>query len=191
MKAQALGLIEVQGLVGAVTAADAAVKAAHVSLVGYEKAKGGGWTTVKLRGDVGAVRAAVEAGVLAAEKVCKVISVHVISRPHESTEVLAEFSDVAPEPQPASSDKPKKERKPHPAAEKPAATEASVAEVASETVVEAITIEEMPAETPAEPPAEALAAVSGETCNLCNDPACPRRKGQPYRLCIHWTGSEE
>jgi len=80
MKGQSLGLIETWGFVPAVVAADAASKAAMVSLLGFEPARGG-LVTVKLSGDVGAVKAAVAAGAAAAEKVGKVISVHVIPRP--------------------------------------------------------------------------------------------------------------
>lgn len=82
---EALGMIETKGLVGAVEAADAMVKAARVSLVGKEFV-GGGLVTVMVRGDVGAVKAAVEAGSVAAKKVGELISVHVIPRPDEQVE---------------------------------------------------------------------------------------------------------
>ena len=82
---EALGLIETKGLVGAVEAADAMVKAARVTLVGKEFV-GGGLVTVMVRGDVGAVKAAVEAGSVAAKKVGELISVHVIPRPDEQVE---------------------------------------------------------------------------------------------------------
>ncbi len=82
---EALGMIETKGLVGAVEAADAMVKAARVTLVGKEFV-GGGLVTVMVRGDVGAVKAAVEAGSLAAKKVGELISVHVIPRPDEQVE---------------------------------------------------------------------------------------------------------
>ena len=82
---EALGMIETQGLVGAIEAADAMTKAANVQLMGYEKI-GSGLVTVMVRGDVGAVKAAVDAGKAAAERVGKVVSVHVIPRPHSDTE---------------------------------------------------------------------------------------------------------
>lgn len=88
MFARALGLIETAGLAPALEAADAMTKAANVELVGYELARGGGLVTVKIRGDVGAVKAAVGAGNAAASKVGKVVSVHVIPRPHQDTEIL-------------------------------------------------------------------------------------------------------
>ena len=85
---QALGLIEAIGLVSAIEAADAAVKAANVTLLGYENTKGGGKITVKFVGDVGAVKAAVAAGVAAASRIGKVYGQHIIPRPHDEIEAL-------------------------------------------------------------------------------------------------------
>jgi ethanolamine utilization protein EutM len=85
MQEEALGLIETRGFVAMVEASDAMVKAARVQLVHYEKI-GGGYVTTIVRGDVAAVRAATEAGSLAAAKVGEVVSVHVIARPHEMLE---------------------------------------------------------------------------------------------------------
>ena len=82
---EALGLIETRGLVGAIEAADAMVKAANVTLISKEEI-GGGLVTVMVRGDVGAVQAAVEAGAEAAKVVGELISVHVIPRPHAEVE---------------------------------------------------------------------------------------------------------
>ena len=82
---EALGLIETRGLVGAIEAADAMVKAANVTLVSKEDI-GGGLVTVMVRGDVGAVQAAVEAGAEAAKTVGELVSVHVIPRPHAEVE---------------------------------------------------------------------------------------------------------
>jgi ethanolamine utilization protein EutM len=83
----ALGMVETKGLVGAIEAADAMVKAARVQLIGKEKI-GGGFVTVMVRGDVGAVKAATDAGAAAAERVGELISVHVIPRPHEEVELI-------------------------------------------------------------------------------------------------------
>ena len=83
----ALGMIETKGLVGAVEAADAMVKAANVTLIGRVQV-GGGLVTVMVRGDVGAVKAAVEAGGSAASKLGEVIALHVIPRPHNDVEKL-------------------------------------------------------------------------------------------------------
>ena len=87
MELQALGMIETKGLVGAIEAADAMVKAANVHLIGKERV-GGGLVTVMVRGDVGAVKAAVEAGAAQAKRVGELISVHVIPRPHEEVEAI-------------------------------------------------------------------------------------------------------
>ena len=83
----ALGMIETKGLVGAVEAADAMIKAANVELIGREQV-GGGLVTVMVRGDVGAVKAAVDAGAAAAKNVGELISVHVIPRPHAEVEMI-------------------------------------------------------------------------------------------------------
>lgn len=82
---EALGMIETRGFVGAVEAADAMVKAANVSLVSYNKV-GAGLVTVLIRGDVGAVKAATDAGAQAAQRIGELISVHVIPRPHNDVE---------------------------------------------------------------------------------------------------------
>ena len=87
MNLDALGMIETRGLVGAIEAADAMVKAAKVVLIGKEKI-GGGFVTVMVRGDTGAVKAATDAGASAAEKVGELVSGHVIPRPHEDVEMI-------------------------------------------------------------------------------------------------------
>lgn len=84
---EALGMIETRGLVGAIEAADAMVKAAKVLLIGKQQV-GGGLVTVMVRGDVGAVKAATDAGAAAARRVGELISVHVIPRPHEEVEKI-------------------------------------------------------------------------------------------------------
>ena len=83
----ALGMIETKGLVAAIEAADAMVKAANVTLIGKEHV-GGGLVTVLVRGDVGAVKAATDAGAAAAERVGELISIHVIPRPHAEVETI-------------------------------------------------------------------------------------------------------
>ena len=87
MDTNSLGMIETKGLVGAIEAADAMVKSANVQLVGKEMA-GGGLVTVMVRGDVGAVKAATDAGAAAAEKVGELVSVHVIARPHTEVDAI-------------------------------------------------------------------------------------------------------
>ncbi|MBT3319115.1 MAG: BMC domain-containing protein [Clostridia bacterium] len=87
MVKEALGMVETKGLVGAVEAADAMVKAANVKLLGKEKI-GSGLVTVMVRGDVGAVKASVDAGAAAAKRVGELVSVHVIPRPHDDVESI-------------------------------------------------------------------------------------------------------
>jgi microcompartment protein CcmL/EutN len=87
MNQEALGLVETRGLIGAVEAADAMVKAANVILIGKEYI-GAGYVTVMVRGDVGAVKAATDAGAAAARRVGELVSVHVIPRPHAEVEKI-------------------------------------------------------------------------------------------------------
>jgi ethanolamine utilization protein EutM len=87
----ALGMVETKGLVGAIEAADAMVKAANVNLIGSEYV-GGGFVTVMVRGDVGAVKAATDAGAAAAKRVGELVSVHVIPRPHADVEMILPHS---------------------------------------------------------------------------------------------------
>ena len=98
----ALGMIETRGLIGAIEAADAMVKAANVRLIGKEHV-GGGLVTVMVMGDVGAVKAATEAGSAAAARVGELISTHVIARPDEELEpILSRKGDAAPVEKPVS-----------------------------------------------------------------------------------------
>ena len=85
MSQDALGLVETRGLIGSVEAADAMVKAANVTLIAKEY-NGAGYVTVMVRGDVGAVKAATDAGAAAARRVGELVSVHVIPRPHSDVE---------------------------------------------------------------------------------------------------------
>lgn len=87
MKNDALGMIETRGLVASIEAADAMVKAANVVLIGKEHV-GGGLVTVMVRGDVGAVKAAADAGAAAADRVGELVSCHVIPRPHADVETI-------------------------------------------------------------------------------------------------------
>lgn len=94
MKYDALGMIETKGLVASIEAADAMVKAANVTLIGKEKV-GGGLITVLVRGDVGAVKAATDAGAAAAQRIGELVSVHVIPRPHGEVETILPGSGKA------------------------------------------------------------------------------------------------
>ena len=104
---QALGLIETQGLVGAIEAADAMVKAARVKFLGREKVKGG-LVAVMVTGDVGAVKAAVDAGAAACKRVGKLVSAHVIPRPHAEIDLMIP-GEIEPDKSPVAKKKaPKK-----------------------------------------------------------------------------------
>ena len=87
MPGEALGMVETKGVIGLIEAADAMVKTANVRLTKYERV-GGGYVTALVRGDVGAVKAAVSAGAEAAQKVGELVSYHVIPAPHESLEEI-------------------------------------------------------------------------------------------------------
>ena len=180
MTQQALGLIEAVGLPVAIEAADAALKAANVTLIGYEKTKGMGYIVVKLRGDVGAVKAAVEAGVASASRVGKVFSHHVIPRPHENTELLISQVDRGP-----GQHRGMRQRELPPAEEAAKQPEAAPAPLPVEEVAKQPDAEPAPVEEAAKQP-ETVAGAQQVTCNLCNDPACRRLPGQLHRLCIHY-----
>ncbi len=95
MAKEALGMVETKGLVGAIEAADAMVKAANVTLMGKEQI-GSGLVTVMVRGDVGAVKAAVDAGAAAAKRVGELFGVHVIPHPHDDVEGILPGQKAAP-----------------------------------------------------------------------------------------------
>jgi ethanolamine utilization protein EutM len=97
MMISSLGLIEVVGLVGAIEAADTAVKAANVRVIDYELTKGGGMVTVKIEGEVSAVKAAVDAAVMAAERLTTVVSQLVIARPSAEVAKMVEVEELVPE----------------------------------------------------------------------------------------------
>lgn len=122
MQQKSLGLIETQGLAAGVAAADAAVKSANVELIGYELTKGGGWTLIKVQGDVGAVKAAVDAAAVAAGKVNRVVSTRVIARPSSYLEALIHTADTVgdrpPEP-PKAPEPPTPPTEPEPEPEPP------------------------------------------------------------------------
>jgi microcompartment protein CcmL/EutN len=158
MVQMSLGLIETIGLTAAIEAADVAVKTANVRLVGYELTRGAGMTTVKIEGDVGAVKAAVSAAEAAAAKVGKVVGAHVIPRPACGLETMIRNGEtVGEEPAADSSDEnggdaePTEEKPTEPAeAEKPAqlAAEAPAEPAAAEKPAQ------LAAEAPTEPAAE-------------------------------------
>lgn len=197
MVKQALGLIETVGLAAAIAAADAAVKAANVTLVGYELTRGGGLTVVKLFGDVGAVKAAVDAGKVAADKVNKVWATHVIPRPHSDLTGLLvnrqtvgcevkppEAADGETQPEQAATQSVSEPEPPQPETLEPEPTSLKPEEETPQPEPEAE--EPKQEEETSQPEPEHLEKSPGEICNLCLDPACGRRKGEPRVNCIHY-----
>lgn len=200
---KSLGLIETQGLAGGIEAADAAVKSANVELIGYELTKGGGWTTVKIQGDVGAVKAAVDAAKIAAAKVNRVVSTKVIPRPASALDMLVFTKETVgyqppepprepdppspPELPPVEPDEPPKEEavpepepvtpEPEPAAEVPAEPEAAVEpEPAAEPEAPA---EEPEAEAPVEEPEGEAAPAEPSAEEPASEEAAPAEEAKP------------
>jgi len=176
LKDEALGLIEVIGLLAAVEAADTGLKSANVSLSGIENASGA-YFTVKFCGDVGAVQAAVTAARVSAEKVGTVISAHVIPR------MAAGLRGWLLTEEPAKAEETTHEEcgeNPAEAEEKPEEAEERSAKTAYRDNPEEI--EKMEDSKPKDEKNPAY------TCNLCKDPKCPREKGQMGKLCIHARG---
>ncbi|MDF2633762.1 MAG: microcompartment protein [Pelosinus sp.] len=180
MVQNALGLIEIVGLAAALEATDAALKAANVELIGYEKTKGGGMVVIKLSGNVGAVTAAVQAGKTAGSKVNKVYATHIIPRPNDQlsgilltkeTVGLKEKKNVIVEETPKEIGV---EEKTIPVDELQLAVQEEI-EAGKKTL-------ELSEQLPI---AEQPKKVSGY-CNICGDPACPRVKGDPKITCIHY-----
>lgn len=208
----AIGIIETRGMAAAIEAGDAAVKAANVRLMGYELSKGGGWVTVKITGDVGAVKAAVAAGSAAAEKVNKVIGTLVLPRPHVDIKGVFHSPDnVCPKEDTVNP----VDHYIHPVSERSDVTPTMLPEDGfdSVTVEQEKHLDPSTYEcsiVPAEPPDEdksAELAFSDEigdeeyfderkkpndlVCNICHDENCPRVKGEPRNLCIHFKSSEQ
>jgi hypothetical protein len=197
MTAKALGLIEAIGLAAAIEAADAAAKAANVVVLGYENARGGGRITVKLAGDVGAVKSAVAAGSAAALRVGRVDGCVVIPRPHEEIEALIARIDrgrraQAPAPPPLSALAPLSlAPEPAPAPEPEPAAAAAAEPVAETPEPAAVAAAEPVAETP-EPAEPVLAPQPPASPGPEKDgPAAARRSKQARRNTTPTPGSGE
>ncbi len=167
----ALGIIETVGLAAAIEAADTGVKSADVKLLGYELTKGYGLVAVKFAGDVGAVKAAVEAGSIAAAKVNKIWSTLVIPRPHDEIEKLINSLDTVGN---------------FKETEKSENEDIEVEDSSEVKEVEEETKEELIEEKVEEKIDNVYLNKSDKNiCNICGDPKCPRKKGEPRALCIH------
>lgn len=196
MVRKAFGLIETVGLVAALEAADAALKAANIELIGYELTKGRGMVLVKFSGDVGAIKVAVEAGRIAAGNVNKVVATHVIPRPHQQLScVLATketpnrkvqvASEMIIDIQVATNEGEN--------IEKHEVQLQILQEIEGEEEME-IALIELDNENP-EPIGVVSSAQLGKNpadlCNFCRDPACHRKKGDPKVTCIHYGKNNE
>ena len=167
-----LGLIETIGMAAAVEAADTAIKAANINIIGYELTKGLGMVTVKIEGDVSAVKTALDAAKYSASQVNKVCSVLLIPRPAENIERLIISDDTIGVKR----------------------NEENIDEVIQyvEEIYEKEFNEENSENQEIDEKVDEIDEKvnssfedESEICNLCGDPKCPRRKGQPRILCIH------
>ncbi|BES66276.1 hypothetical protein SANA_27150 [Gottschalkiaceae bacterium SANA] len=210
---KSLGLIETIGMAAAVEAADAAVKSANVKLIGIELSKGFGMVTVKIAGDVGAVKAAVNSAKAAAERVNQVVSVKVIARPSKAIDQLIFSPDTVGEDFPKKKGKKASKGQKKSEVEKtPEGKPEAIAEPAEkqepaekpEAMIQAEVVEKSKKKSKPEKPkkgkldlAAAMKAeaedlqdnkgpVTEASCNLCKDPACSRKKGDPRKICIHY-----
>lgn len=179
---QAAGFIEMRGLAAAITAADIALKAANIELVGVELTRGMGYAVVKIQGDVGAVRAAVDAATSARETANYFVAKDIIARPSLDLDALIYSEETKGLLKEETSLEEKEE-------EKEEVVENQVQENTSQDPEE----EEERLESPQPDQAEdlkeetpVLEEAKEATCNLCHDPACPRQKGEPRADCIHF-----
>lgn len=156
---QAQAFIETRGLTAAVTTADIALKSANVELIGIELSRGQGFTTVKITGDVGAVKAAVDAATNAIETREYIVSKTVIARPAEGLDMIVYSKDTIGLKQD---------------------TKAEEVEGDEQKVDKQKNIEENTEEDEVD-----VKESEDITCNLCHDPDCPREKGDPRIDCIH------
>lgn len=173
MDRDAIGLIETIGMAAAIEAADTAVKSANVKLIGYELSKGQGMVTVKISGNVGAVKAAISAARTSAEAVNKVVSTLLIPRPAESLEMIIESKETIgiekyEEKKSESND------------------ELENNEIKEKEEYEVNKLEQIDEPTLEDGGVKEVIESNKDICNLCFDENCPRRKGQSKTLCIHY-----
>ncbi|MDO7787825.1 BMC domain-containing protein [Desulforamulus aquiferis] len=184
MDKNALGLIEVVGLAAGMEAADAAVKAANIELVGYELTKGGGMVVIKLSGDVGAVTAAVDAGAAAASRINQVYATHVIPRPAGGLEKIITTNETVGNKALPEETSPLEIMPTTP-------TEQADSIFANVTIEESNNALDLANDTADIDQVKEPKISQSHVCNLCGDPACPRKKGDPRVSCIHYQNKED
>lgn len=182
MNKQALGLIETVGMAAAVEAADTCIKSANVELIGYELSKGGGLVTVKIQGDVGAVKSAVDAAKISGGKVNKVFATLIIPRPSQGIASIVESDETVGILSKNGEDGIEINDN-H-------STDSSAAPSEQDTQTHEFEVNEeenhgKENEEEKEDEKE-LEKNKSEICNLCKDIKCPRIKGQPKNMCIHY-----
>ena len=186
-----LGLLEVVGLALAIKAADTMAKAANIAITGIERAKGSGWMLITITGDVAAVASALANGAELARRENGWVADRTIARPADALATWFSLNSPA-----VTQTEPRKATDAEPAANATAGDAIDTAIAAAPTAGDAINTA-----TDAEPTANATAGDAIDTaaaaepaakpsdsaaiCNLCHDPACPRRKGEPRASCIH------
>lgn len=186
----AIGLIELIGLPTAIACADAAVKAANIRLLGYESSTAG-LITVKISGNVGAVQAAVAAGVAASRKVGRIAGEIIIARPHQDLDKLILSEDTV------KAFEAKDESEENSSVNSQFETEEIVVNRGIEESMEIEEIEYLDrsesdsdiavdSDNNTDKLTEDNPQSAGATCNICKDPDCSRKKGEPRSTCIHF-----
>ena len=163
-------MIETVGLAAAIEAADVAVKAANIKIIGYELTKGNGMTTIKIEGSVGAVKAAIDAAVTSASKINKVWGKSVIPRRSNGLEMLIYSQDTVG-----------LENNKEDIEDQEIQEDQEISIIEEDDIKEEKDIKE---ENLIEEDTELSEELDG--CNLCKDPECPRKKGELRKMCIHY-----
>ncbi|MHC6179012.1 BMC domain-containing protein [Clostridium sp. JNZ X4-2] len=224
MNGEALGVIETIGMAAAIEAADSCVKSANVTLIGYELTRGSGLVTIKIEGNVGAVKAAISAAKVSAGRVNKVYSTLVIPRPAKDLDNIIQSKETVglektddnikdesivsheklehneklegSETKDSDLEEPEPEEKNKDEQEEINSSDELIEEDKSFDAVEATAPEEKHVIKVEDiDSSKENTEDNKEVCNICHDPECPRRKGQPRNLCIHykktWEGDRE
>ena len=179
----ALGMVEVIGYACAVSVADTMVKTAAVDIQGLQRAKGSGWLTIKVTGSVAAVEASVNAGKAQAQRDHLYVTSQVI--PRLGTGLGPTFlPQPKPKPQPPVTPEPKTTSKVAPVSAAASAADSAATSVSASATSEAAAVSHASKPTTEPTPA------THYPCNLCKDPACPRKKGEPRASCIHFNEVE-